>query len=492
MGQPFIDRPMRTPSYFCQPWDLPVMLKTHGMMAIHFKDFIFKQASRCTNRLTAAPPRFIPPPPGDDLYHQTIQAAKLSLIRLYFDCGHSLHPALVRSHYEPYLLAHPDCMVANALAALKAIGTCYHNARLDLPMPFSQTALEALSSCRINDARDLPNEFAEQHYAKARMQLEDVLFDEDPDLDTLITLWLLSCYSLSTSRYKQGRTYVALSWRVALQLQDRYLPHSPQKSGEGAEAETWKRLYYCIRNMQYSLEDALESSQNFRPVVLPSPIGLPTALPCEQNIPELHHAVNVFSHCVRLSVLPGGPHKTDKRETIEKYLEALSQTRVSSTDIKAIEDQLIEFWTCLPPEFRLTDTPMGFMDSGRLERQEPTAPVLHLNLMYYLGWLMLEARLMDDPSLVDLSHISLHGPIDGARALLVLAMSSDALSKIIHELHRKARCHFTAHWAALVIIMLKAVAHCSHKGIRTMAEQNTALLLQTLVDYPSIRKAFLV
>ncbi|ORY91112.1 hypothetical protein BCR43DRAFT_498526 [Syncephalastrum racemosum] len=486
MGRPFMDRPMRTPSYYsASSWDMPVMLGTHRMMAAHFKEYILKQASRCTKQLTASP-RLIHPPPDDNLYQRTIQAAKFTAIRFYFECWHLRYPALVRAYYEPYLLAHPDSMIANALVAWKSIGTCHHN------MPLGDAAFIALCEYRM-DLPDQPSEFAEQHYAKAKMQLEDILFDDvDPDLNTLITLWFLSSYTQSTVRHDQARIYITLAWRIALQLQDKHLRYPPQNSDEMAEAETWKRLYYCIRNMRYSLLDGLEASQEFNPIVQPLTVGVPTALACEQTIPELHQAVNAFSYCIRLSVMAGGPHKSDKREIIEERLEILSRTQVSSTDIKAIEDQLIEFWMCLPVEFRLSDTPIGVMNLERLEQQEAAVSVLNLNLVYYLGWLMLESRLTDDPLTADLSNISLDAPIDGARSLLILSMSCDALSKIIYELHRRAFCHFPVHWAALVISMLRPILNCSHKSIRMMAEQNIALLLRTLTDYPSITKGFLV
>lgn len=492
MGQPFTDRPTRTPTYFRAPWDSPVMLETHHMMTMaHFRDYIMMQATRCANQLTA-PQRLIHHPPRDGLYDRTIQAAKLSLIRLYFDCPHLLQPALVRSFYEPYLLAHPDCMVANALVAVKTLGTCYHNGRLDLPMPPSKAALDALGTCCIKEAPDRPSVFAEQLFAEARSQLEEVLFDDEPDLNTLTTLWLLSRYAMSTGRYNQGRTYITLTWRVVCQLQDRYLHSSPRNNIEMAETETWKRIYYCARSSQYVLEDALEASQDFKPIVLPATVGPPVALPCEQNTPELYHAVTVFSRAIHLHALPGGPQKTAEREVIERRLQALAQTRVSCTDIKAIEDELIHFWMCLPPEFRVSDSPMDFMDLARLEKREATAPVLNLNLMYYMGWLMLESRLMGDPSMADLSNVALDGPIDGTRALLILSMCCDALSKIIHELHRTARCHFPPHWAALVISMQQPVINCNHEVIRTLAEENIAMLSQTLTDYHSIRKHFLL
>lgn len=393
-----------------------------------------------------------------DIDSQTAIHAKRQLFDAYFGCLGLVTPALVRSYYQPYLHAHPNSMLANALGAFILVSRCQHVDAIALPL--SRHA------------------FAECLFAKARLQLEDALFEqEQDDVDTLATLWCMGAYSLFTLKIKEGRVHVSMAWRMASQLKERYLAKQTDPVSI-AQSETWRRIYYVVRYLEISMYMALDGLSDFSSIVQPDNIGFPTVLPCEESIPELKHAVQIYQYLICLSVLPSGGQATVREELTSRRLFAGALEAIPCDDLEVIERRVIGFWHALPKKYRLSEGATAYVDMAKVETCHD-ASVLYLNKMYYMYWLTIESRLMPVPATADLAGADL-SRLDSERALVIVSVCCDAMAKILYVLYMRIPCLVELHWMTFVADLLVSLKDCANKDIQTRAQQNLQMTLWIL------------
>lgn len=452
--QRFVDYPMRTPTYFASyandhTLSANTVFKSEGM-----RRYLIYEAWR-----TCMPPLALPTPTTDDASHDnSSDAIKESLIDVYFSCPHYLQPLLVRSYYMPRLKADLNSMLTNALAAWTCMSECNHVTLFDSP-----------------EDRRL---FAEQCYARAVAQLRDDLFDQDDhSIDTVFTLWFLGRHAAVTSRRSKNRAFISMAWRLVSQLQQKYAYASEEDDlVKRVHHELWKRAACHMRLLFNVTLDSLDTLQQFQPIVVPVTTGFPTPLPCEELDPSLKHAVQVMGYQECLNVIPGGRPMAAHEDEIHQRLISLSKGSVRCKDIQVLENQLLDFWSHWPAEYRLADAPIAYLDPARLEMHREDACTLHLNLRYYMGWLLMEGRLIEFPNLPDLSGASLNGPVDSARATLIVSVCCDAMSRIVATLRHNFPCMQTQNMKTLIMQLNTFLLVCSSDEIRKTATESIRIL----------------
>ncbi|KAI7855266.1 hypothetical protein BDC45DRAFT_112830 [Circinella umbellata] len=401
---------------------------------------------------------------------------KHNLINVFFGCEGYLSPSIVRTHFLDYLHNNPNSMLANAMVAYVACGMCRHVRLVNLPF----TRQELGATCM----------------AKARRQLEDALFDDDdqeekergPTIEKMITMWLLSTASIMNLRNKEARTLTSMAWNMGIQLKDTYLPiirqlDDPIKADKldsvtVAKAETWRRLFYILRYLELTMYMVYDGLGDFSSIVTHSKVGYPKILPEEQINPMLNKAVEIFRYLITLSTLPSGCDVSTRQEIIGQRLMAATIDKVSCEDINFIEGRLIHFWHSLPREYVLGSSPIGLLDD--IIVQHCTDPhILFLNKMYYIYWFVMSSRFMADPAKADMSNASL-GRMDNERALLVVSLATDAITKITVALYTHMPCAVELHWLAIVADMIRNLTTCTQPEIKARAERNLASTLSIL------------
>ncbi|KAI9278990.1 hypothetical protein BDA99DRAFT_554581 [Phascolomyces articulosus] len=396
---------------------------------------------------------------------------KHNLINVFFGCDGYLSPSIVRTHFLDYLQSHPNSMLANAMVAYVACGLCRHVKLVNLPF----TRQELGAACM----------------AKARKQLEDAVFDDDqgePTIEKMITLWLLANSFLMNLRNKEARTLTSMAWTMGIQLKDVYLPivrqlDDPARAGEldsvtAAKAETWRRLFYVLRHLELSMYMVYDGLGDFSSIVMHSKVGYPKILPEEQTNPMLSKAVEIFRYLITLSTLPSGCDVSTRQEIIGQRLMAAALDKVSCKDLEFMESRLLQFWRSLPREYVLGSSPIGLLDDIIVQHcNDPH--VLYLNKMYYIYWFVLHSRFMVDPAEADMVNSSM-GRMDSERALLIVSLACDSLTKITVALYTHMPCAVEIHWLAIVADMLQKLTRCSQPEIKARAERNLASTLSIL------------
>ncbi|KAI8143960.1 hypothetical protein BJV82DRAFT_610018 [Fennellomyces sp. T-0311] len=396
---------------------------------------------------------------------------KHNLINVFFGCHGYLTPAFVRMHFLDYLQANPNSMLANAMVAFVACSACRHVKLVNLPF----TRQELGAACML----------------KARRQLEDAVFEDDdgePTIEKMATMWLLTNCLTYNLRKKEARTLLNMAWRMAIQLKDIYLPvvlqfDDPDKAAQldrviAAKAETWRRLFYIIRHLELSMYMVYDGLVDFTSIIFHSKIGYPTILPEEKSNPVLSKAVEIYRYLITLSTLPGGCEIATREELVAHRLLAGALNKVSCADIEFIEKRLLEFWYSLPRAYTLCDQPIAYLDDAVV--QNCTDPnILFLSHMYYIYWLILHARLMEEPAKADMTNFSLDR-MDNERALVIVSISTDALTKLSMALLAHMPCSVEMHWMAILCDMLRKLTACTHSEIKTRAEKNLVQALSIL------------
>ncbi|ORY93337.1 hypothetical protein BCR43DRAFT_496745 [Syncephalastrum racemosum] len=452
--QRFVDYPMRTPTYFNSFADEHTLSANTLFKSEYMRRYLIYDAWR-----TCMPPLALPTPTvDDDTLDSRRDLIKESLVDTYFSCQHYLQPLLVRSYYLPRLKADLNSMLTNALAAWTSMSECNHITLFESP--------------------EERRTFAEQCYVRAVSQLRDDLFDQDEhSIDTVLTLWFLGRHAAATSRRSKNRAFISMAWRLVSQLQHKYsYLHEENDYEKRVLHELWKRSACHMRLLFNVTLDSLDTLQQFKPIVVPVTTGFPSPLPCEEPDARLKHAVQVMGYQECLNVIPGGRPMAADEDEIHQRLLSLSKGSVRCKDIKILESQLLDFWYHWPAEYHLADGPIAYLDPARLENHRTDACTLHLNLRYYMGWLLMEGRLIEFPALPDLSGASLDGPIDSARATLIVSVCCDAMSKIVAVLRHEFPCMQTHTWETLIMHLNAFLLVCSSDRIRETANDNIRIL----------------
>ncbi|KAI8380572.1 hypothetical protein EDC96DRAFT_491433 [Choanephora cucurbitarum] len=387
---------------------------------------------------------------------------KQQLIRSYFQCQGLLSPLFCQPYYLPLFESNPSSMTASAMAAFIAFSQCRHV--MIIPPPLTREAL------------------AEMFRQEAKEQLEDVLFEEEPNLLLAGTLMLLAQSAMILLLNSEARTYVNMAWRMVCQLRDKYIdivrditsqtPVTP----EIAEAESWRRMYYTVRYLEVYMYMSYDGLCDFSSILYENGIGSPTLLANEIDNKEIKDAVQVFYHVVRL-------HNSQmSAQANELKWELLAGTRdsVLVSDIEHLENQLISFWKSLPPDLRLSESPLEYLQIDRIQQcQNPYA--IYLNQLYYAYWLALETRVMQSPSVTDLLGANMER-FDGDRALLIVSVCCDAIAKIFHVLYCRLPCTVELHWLLIASDAMAMLKNAKNPYIRARAQNNLYLTLKVLMQ----------
>ncbi|KAI8636181.1 hypothetical protein BD408DRAFT_397813 [Parasitella parasitica] len=387
---------------------------------------------------------------------------KRQLVQYYFACAGLINPIFSKPCFLPLLEAHPNSLAATACCAFVAYSQCKHVSHIDWPV-----------------SRD---SFAESLRQEAKEMLEDVLFEQEPDILIAGALMLLAQCALITLQNGEGRLYTSLCWRMVLQLKDKYvdtlkqlIPDAPDITPQQAVAESWRRLFYAARYLELNMYMIYDGLADFSSILFDSGIGLPTVLSNERNkVDQLEQAIEVFHHVVRLH----NCQMSTRNDQLTYQLFAGNLSSISIYDVERLENELISFWKSIPIEFRLSDSPLEYLQTDRIQQcDNPYA--IYLNQVYYAYWLALETRLMRSPSSTDLLGANMER-FDGERALLIVSITCDAISKIFHVLYRRLPCAVELHWLLIASDAMAMLKKSANPHIKAKAQKNLKVTLRVL------------
>ncbi|KAG1471364.1 hypothetical protein G6F56_002167 [Rhizopus delemar] len=389
--------------------------------------------------------------------HFTRMVVKGKIIDSYYTCMGMLNPLFPKTHFYPIFRANQHAMLTSAMVAFVTYTQCRHVPVIPAPM-----TRELLGESFRKEAKDL---------------LEDVLFEQEPNIYIAATLMFLSQCALMTLNNSEARLYMNMAWRMILELKPRHVhvlaeitPDTPF-SVERVEAETWRRLFYVIRYLELSLYVLYDGLYDYSSILFDSGIGYPTVLSIEKTAQDTIDSVEAFREVVRVNDC----QLTRKDDEIRYRLFTGKLDNVSVHELQRLESQLCDFWKSLPPSFQLSDSPFDYLQMDRIQQcDNPYA--IYLHQVYYSYWLALETRLMEEPSATDLEGTNMDR-YDGDRALLLVSICSDAMSKIFHILFRKLPCNVEMHWMLIAADAMGRLKKSANPGISARASIN---LQQTL------------
>ncbi|KAI7848740.1 hypothetical protein BDC45DRAFT_540780 [Circinella umbellata] len=433
------------------------------------------------------------------MLNDTTTTVKLQFLDTYFSCNGYTLPIFVRPYYHSYLRARPHSMLTSAIAAFVGYAQCQH----------------IHSECQPHR-----KEMAEIFRQEARSLIEDAMFDEEPNVELVGALLMLGQTYLILLRNSEGRIYISMAWRIAMQLRDKYLAilhdheqkneniinkeeeqqtimssekiymekggekcqyyHQYQKQqeiGPLAEAESWRRMFYMVRYLEINMHIIYDGRDSVSPTLLHDDIGYPTVLPCEEIDPDWKEAVALYRHIVRINDC----HISTRVDETGYRLMLGSLDQVPTSDIEYLENQMFGFWRSLPHHYQLSNGPMEYITVEQAQQcRNPN--VLYINMLYYSYWLALETRLMQSPSITDLVGASLDR-LDGERALVIVSICCDALAKIFQELNYRLPCVLELHWVLIACDAMKELSVSPNNQIRIRAEENMRITLKILKNY---------
>ncbi|GAN07036.1 hypothetical protein MAM1_0145c06526 [Mucor ambiguus] len=451
--------PLRTPNYHAADRTQQQLQVTNKMLQIEkvlHSFFKNKQQQQNSRQLLIAPP--YPADAGGDLA-VVRTSIKRQLVQSYFACAGLINPIFSKPCFLPLLEAHPNSLAATACCAFVAYSQCKHVTHLNWPVSRES--------------------FAESLRQEAKDMLEDVLFEQEPDILIAGALMLLAQCALITLQNGEGRLYTSLCWRMALQLKDKYVatlstltPDSPHITPQQAVAESWRRLFYAARYLELNMYMIYDGLADFSSILFDSGIGLPVVLSNERG--EVKQAIQVFHHVVRLH----NCQMSARNDQLKYQLFAGNLSTISVHDVERLENQLINFWKSLPVDYRLSDSPLEYLQTDRIQQCEnPYA--IYLNQLYYAYWLALETRLMRSPSSTDLLGANMER-FDGERALLIVSVSCDSISKIFHVLYCRLPCSVELHWLMIASDAMAMLKKAANPHIKARAQKNLKVTLRVM------------
>lgn len=441
----------RTPNYHIDR-SLQMIQVTNKMLQVeHILHSIFQNNKTETGRLA------IELPICDD---HTRTYMKRQVISSYFGCMGLLTPVFSKPYYLPLFDLNPNTMVATALASFITYSQCCHIQYIQ--HPFTRETL------------------AESFRQEAKALLQEVLFDEEHNIYTVATLMFLAQSALIVLNNSEARLYMNMAWRMVLELQPRYahlldgVTSDTPVTEEIIEAETWRRLFYAVRYYELTLCLICDERDDYSSIMFNVGIGYPIVLNIEKDIKESRDSVEAFYHLVRVNDC----QMTQRDDELRYKLLAGKLDKLSVNDLQKLETQLCDFWSSMPKEFRLSDSPFDYLQLDRIQQcSNPFA--LYINQIYYSYWIGLETRLMQPPSDTDLKGINMER-YDGERALLLVSIITDAMTKIFHVLFHKVPCVVELHWMLIVADSLRMLKKSPNLTIRARASRNLNITLDVL------------
>jgi hypothetical protein len=450
--------PQRPPTYYSNHAQQTMMVVTNKMLKVELalRKVFGKQALRQEDTITIniSNPLYS--------YDHTRQMTILHLVDSHFQCVRSVVP-IVASYYHPLISRQPESTVAYAMAGFMALSSC---------------------ALHVNDKRipyDSRSDFGKYLYDRAKDKLRDDLFDNDTSsIETVLAMLIMIRSSMILVRNKDTRLYLDLAWRTVLALRDTHLPTLRTFPFETttpalAQAETWRRLFYGVRYMLIHVQIILDDPVDFGSLILESNIGYPQPLPCECVDPQEKRRVEIYSLSVRFDDC----HISSNNDTIGYRLFAGVLDQASLWQLSYMEHRLFSYWQGLPAEYRLSPTPMEYLDPAVVVLcADPH--ILRISQLYYAHWLTLQTRFMQPPATANLKDTSLTR-IDGGRALLIVSICGDAMTHLFQAFYTHHTCMLELHWLLIVTDALQLLTKTANDAVRTRAERNLKACLPILM-----------
>ncbi|KAI8335305.1 hypothetical protein BC941DRAFT_429964 [Chlamydoabsidia padenii] len=462
VGSCFSNSPQRPPNYYSNNSQQTMMMVTNKMLQV---EYMLRQVF---GKLAVQQDDTNNNNNHNILYsynNHIRQMAILHLVDSHFHCVRSVVP-IVASYYLPLISNQPESTVAYAMAGFMALSSCVIHVN-DRAIPY-----------------DSRSEFGQYLYERTKEKLWDDLFDDtSPSIETVMAMLIMIRSSMILVRNKDTRLYLDLAWRTVLALRDRYLPTlqkyhddpSATTTSELAQAETWRRVFYGVRYMLIHVQIIQDDPVDFTSLVLESDIGYPQPLECELNDPQEKRKVEIYSLSVRFDDC----HISSNVDTIGYRLFAGVLDKASLFQLSYMEHRLFSYWQGLPGEFRLTRSPMEYLDPLVINMCQDHH-ILRINQLYYSHWLTLQTRFMQTSSTADLQGTSLTR-LDGGRALLIVSICGDAMTQIFQAFHQRETCMLDLHWLLIVTDALQLLTKTANDAVRIRAGQNLRICLPILM-----------
>ncbi|KAI9473815.1 MAG: hypothetical protein EXX96DRAFT_621448 [Benjaminiella poitrasii] len=396
---------------------------------------------------------------------------KQHLVKYYFDCLGLITPLFSKPYFLPLLQSDCNSLASTAISAFVAYSQCRH------VLPLIPSIMTLLSMTR--------EEFAESLRQEAKELLQETLFDQEPSVLIAGSLMLLSQCALIAFENSEARLYMNLAWRMVIQLKDKYhnilsnlTPLTPV-TPEIAIAESWRRTFYSVRSMESHLSVIYDGANDFSSVLFNCGIGLPVVLSDEAQEENAYNALSVFHYTVLLhnftttdySHTSSSSSSSMNVSELKLHLFGGNLDLILVKDIEHLENQLIAFWNTLPAPYRLSNLPLlEYLQMDHIQQCENTFAI-YLNQLYYAHWLAFETRVMKTPSSTDLKGANV-ARFDGDRALLIVSVCCDALTKITQVLYRRSPCAIELHFLLLACDALGMLKKAANPTIQARAKKN--------------------
>lgn len=381
------------------------------------------------------------------------------LLQAYFKCDNLSYALVHERHFYHHIENHPDCMMVPAMCAYMMVNHCQH------------VILDAIPP---NVRKNLELHFA----SKARLALEDVLFDEKPTVESIWTMMNIARYNLTILNGSEAWMQIGTAWRMAIDLKPKYLNvlNNPLAYDEETQvaAESWRRLYYYIRYMEVNLHTIFQPTSNYISVIDDCDLGEPIMNDHDLQDDDHKNAFVVLDRLIKLSVR----HLEDSNDNILYALFRGTIDSVSQSSVEKLEHFLCLWWKDLPPQFQLGPSPIQYLPQSSIDKCE-IPQVLMLNNLYHLFWMAFQCRLMRDPRHADLAATTLHFS-NSDRALAIVSICCDAIARCNEALLRLSPCKVDAHYLIIAMDVMSRLQASTDKKISKIAKTNLILTMRIL------------
>ncbi|KAL9546906.1 hypothetical protein MBANPS3_006430, partial [Mucor bainieri] len=428
------------------------------LLAVTHKSLAVEAAFRSVFSIQQEPP---PPPLPEHvdaaILHKQVRCLKLQMIKVYFNCYALLNPIFIHTWHYPQLQRSPDGLLATVVASYVAYSACTH------------IEMTGFSFSRV--------QFAEHCRLQAKELLQDALFDGEPSIDACLALHVMCSISLLTLKGREARIQSSLCWRLVIQLKSTYLHRMlPDTLENMINAEVWKRLFFAARFVEFNFSMAYDRVTDFSNIAHHLDIALPSLLPCEVLDDRLTKAVLCYQYVARLTTHSAGT----ETEILGLRLMAGVLDAVPSHIIQYLEYTLMQLWDSVPEPLRLGSGPYRLIDPACVEACD-NASVLRFNLVFYIYWMNLQSRTMQQPDKTDLTAAAF-SRIDGDRALIITSICSDAASKLFKALFAVMPCAVELHWITMCLDILKMLCSSANVPVQQRAAANLGELSRVLLS----------
>lgn len=381
------------------------------------------------------------------------------LLKSYFKCFNLTYALVHEQHFYRHIEDHSDSVLIPAMCSLMMVNQCQH-AKLDM-VPIAAR-------------KDLQIHFA----TAARTALEDVLFEQQPTLESVAAMMYLGHYNLLTGNGNEAWLQMGTAWQMATELKAEYLPilksANMYQMDQQLDAETWKRLYYYIRFVVVNLYTIFQPSSNFLNTMDDCDLGTPTMNDHDLQDEDHKNAFIVLDTLIKISIV----HLQYSSDNVLYSLFKGSVETVPQASVEKMEHFLYSWWKELPDNFKLGTSPIEYLAQEKFDTCS-SAQVIMLSNTYHLFWMAFQCRLMRDPRKANLAGTSLHYS-NSDRALAIVSISCDAYAKGAEALYRLAPCKIDMHYLIIALDVMSRLQESADKKISSLAKTNLEVTMRIL------------